>query len=178
MEEFRRNSIKEKKQYTSLLAVREYVVDLAKSCFATYDTLQKRMDEEAEKNEPLKYEFRTYRYHKHFATGCSVSVSGDNYRSNSYESFEDFQNTINNGHAQGVASLTIELNLSYRSGKEGELVDHEHEFKIKFEPAETTLSYEANMEEPEMRAIHAQLQKKLDDFPSTFTIFSRAEDVK
>ena len=172
MEEPRLAATREKREYNALLAVREYVDDIVKTCFATYDSIKKLCDQDEAANEGVKYEYREYKYHKSYSAGCDISITSKEYKTERFDTFEAYQAASNGGLLKNLSKLKIDLNLSYQTGKEGSLSDHNHEFELVFEPELTTISYSANYEEPHMKSVYEQLQQKLDAFPATYTIFT------
>lgn len=174
MQESKAAAISEQKEYTNLLAVREYVDDLVKNCFSLYDSFVKTVQEDEAKNEPLKMEFRNYKFYHDYSSECQIYVhtqSGGKF----YKDYTNFSNALAGGIIQGVISLEIRLNLSYKSGAFDSLIDHEHEFKIKFRPESTTFIYNSNFDEEAMKGIYNKILEKLDAFPVTNTIFSKAQ---
>lgn len=172
MEESKPAAVRKNKNFTCLLAVREYVEDIVKNCFALYDSFKKTMDEDEKKNEQLKFEFRNYNYYHSYADCCKVHAYGIGI-SNDYEDYQTFVSALNGGLIQGINELKITLNLSFRTGTHEHFVDHNHEFKITFKPEITTIVYEANFDDATMNGFYDKFVAKLDDFPATVTIFAR-----
>ena len=173
MQESKPAAIRKTKEFTNLLAVREYVEDLAKNCFALYDSFKKAMNEDEARNEPLKYDLRNYNYHTNYSDVCEIHVRV-NGSSTDYKDFATFLSALNGGLVQGVSDMRILLNMSYRSGPNNSLVEHNHKFTISFSPEKTSFLYEANYDDPTMNGLCDQILAKLEDFPATTTIFSRS----
>lgn len=169
--EVRPASVQDIKEYTNLLAVREYVDDLVKYCFGMYDSFDKTVKDDEARNEQLKYELRTYQFHHSYSAECSVHVYANS--STDYKTYDAFASALNNGHIQGINDLTLRLDLSFRRGSYNQLEDHDHKFTIKFSPELCKFSYEANYDDPAMTAVRDKLIGKLENFPATTTIFSR-----
>ncbi len=174
MQESTPAAINEQKDFTNLLAVREYVDDLVKNCASLYESFAKTVKEDEEKNEPLKPEFREYKFKHNYKDKFQVIVFSDG-SSKFYEDYANYSVAANGGGLQGVSSLEIRLNLSYKSGKEGGFIDHDYEFRIKFEPGKTSFKYTANFDDPAINGIRDKLLEKLEAFPVTNTIFSRPQ---
>lgn len=165
-------SIKDEKEFTNLLAVREYVDDLVKYCFGMFDSFSKTVQEDEAKNEPLKFELREYQFRKSYSQECSVHVRNNGI--NDYKTYDAFNMALNSGHIQGCDGLNLFLDMSFRRGKDGALEEHNHKFTVKFNPDGSSFSYEANYDDPTMNGIRDKLIAKLEAFPATTTIFSRA----
>lgn len=165
-------SIQEVKEFTNLLAVREYIDDLIKYCFGMYESFSKTVQEDEAKNEQLKFELRNYQFHHSYSADCNVYVYGSN--GNTYKTYDAFAMALKSGHVQGITNLSITLDLSFRRGGYNTLEDHNHKFEMKFRPELASFSYEANYEDPAMSGIRDKLMAKMEDFPATTTIFSRA----
>jgi len=173
MQESKPAAIRKTKEYTSLLAVREYVEDLAKNCFALFDSFKKTIKDDEAKNEQLKFELRTYNYHTNYSETCTIRVRADG-NSTDYKDFPTFLSALNGGLIQGASELRIVLDMSYRSGLGNDLTEHDHKFTITFSPEKTAYVYEANFDDPTMNGLYEQILAKLDNFPATITIFSRS----
>ena len=174
MQESKPAAINEQKDYSSLLAVREYVDDLVKNCFSLYDSFMKAIRDDEAKNEPLKTEYREYKYYHDYQSQCQVYVrtqSGSKF----YKDFANYSTAATSGIIQGIDVLEIKLNLSYKSGKFDSLIDHEHEFIIKFRPENSEFIYNANYDDSAMNSIRDKIAEKLDAFPATNTIFTKAQ---
>ncbi len=171
MQETRLASIKDEKEFTNILAVREYVDDLVKYCFGMYDSFSRTVQEDEARNEPLKFELREYKFHKSFSSDCSVHIFPGG---TDYKSYGEFVLALNGGNIQGIGELTLRLDLSFRRGSNNQLEEHNHKFTIKMSPELTKFSYEANYDDPTMNDIRDKLIAKLEAFPATTTIFSRA----
>ena len=158
--------------YPDLLAVREYVEHLVSFCDQTYRKFTKLTEDDAAKNEPLKYEFREYNYKKswpfefrvHFWTNSMVSVDFDNESA--------FRAAVNNGQLNDISKLIIDLGLSFGRGKEGSVTEHKNEIKIEFAPNNTKYTRVSSFADPEIDEIEKQIISALEDFPSTKTIFT------
>ena len=173
MQDVRPTSIREEKEFNGLLAVREFVDDLVKNCFSLYDSFMKTVAEDEARNEQLKYDLREYQFHHSYSDECSVHIYAAGRGSSDYKDYNIFASALNGGQLQGIDDFSLRLNLSFSRGKEGALENHNHEFVIKMKSGVGSISYEANFDDPAMSNIYSKLVAKLDDFPSTMTIFSR-----
>ncbi len=175
--EFFMNDIIEKQinneyDYSNIIPDVQSISYLVQYCDSLMQYLMRMIAEDEERNERLKYEYREYQYKKTFDTGFTITISENNVIShlecNSYESFLELVNT---GHLSNVKKLTIKLNLSYKTGKEGNLKKHENLFLISFAPYEITFSRKSNFYNSNMNEIEKNINEILKKFGIQNTIF-------
>ena len=177
MNESKPAAIQDLKEFGNLLAVREYVADLTKYCFSLYDSFKKTCADDEARNEPIKYELRNYNFKSGYSNQCTVVTYTEGYHNNAdYKDYTTFASAVTNNLLQGLAELRITMNLSYRAGTSNSLTDHNHEYIIKFRPEGCSFEYKANYDDPAMNDIRDKLVEKLNQFPTTTTIFTKANN--
>lgn len=159
--------------YSNIVVDIQTLSYLVQYCESVYNQFQNLIIEDEQKNEKLKYEFKNYQYKKYYATKFDILVKkkDTNYSSINCKSYESFVDAINNNHLNNVDSLTITLNLSYRRGKETELVDYENEFKFIFKPWDIKFYRKSNYSEEVMNQIENNLNNILKKFKIQNSIF-------
>ena len=162
---------KEKLYYLDLLAVKEYVDDLIKYCDEQAKSLQQKIDQDAQKNEQLRYGYQEYSYYGVYSTGLVIRVYDEHLRMIDYKDYASYQAAQST--LTSLKFLTIELNLDYRSGKNAEMVDHTHHFEIRLEPNASYFECEMSENDEEFRDVRQTIINKLEAFPAVRTIFSK-----
>lgn len=158
--------------YPNVLVVREYVENLAGFCYKAYRALSKKVTEEEEKNEPLKYEHREYDYKKSYGMRFKIYIWTNNSGSLEYDSDDALRTAAANGRLNDVSSLKIEMDLDFGRGKEGAIEEHKNEFVISFRPYDIKFVRNSNYNDPEMDDLEKQIVNLMEDFPATKTIFT------
>jgi len=164
---------KEKVYYLDLLAVREYVDDLVRYCEDQAKILLSKIEEDEKKNEQLQYSYQEYNYYKMYSTGFKLYAYDENVHSVEYKSSAAFKDALNNKELSSLRHIDIELNLSFRSGKNGEMVDHVHNITIRLEPNASYLKCEYSEADDIYHGIRKAISDKLENFPAVKTIFSK-----
>lgn len=116
--------------YSNIVADIESIAYLVQYCESLYNQLIGLIKTDEEKNEKLKYEYRNYEYKNSFSTNFEIIIRGNDtsFSTINCKNYQSFLDTINNGHLRNVSSLVIELNLTYKKGKEGFLEEYENIF--------------------------------------------------
>ena len=166
---------KEKINYLNLLAVQEYVDDLAKYCEQRYLELKRKIDADEQKNAQLNYSYREYEYESNFDTGFKISTYDG---STSFTHFKDVASWVaarNNGTFPDLRFMEIETNLCWRSGKKdgSPMTEHIHRFKIRLEPNASYFESEMGGTDEEYGDVRQGIIDKLEGFPAIRTIFSK-----
>ena len=159
--------------YSNIVVEAEAVSVLVKYCESYYNQFVAMCDEEEAKNEKLKFEYKNYQYKKTYSMGLEIKIrekDGD-YSGTSCKTYESFVEAINAGHLKNVDSLTIDLNLSYKRGKDIETKDHENRFKISFKPYEIVFTRKSNFTDSYMDQIENVINEILKKFRVQNTIF-------
>ncbi|MBP5656415.1 hypothetical protein J6X15_02415 [Candidatus Saccharibacteria bacterium] len=164
--------IKDKKFYRDLLPVSEYVDDMIKYCEAQYAALRKKIDDDVAKNEQLNYSFQEFEHKESYSTKFQIQVYDAVQSFIYFDTYDAYHAaTINKTYA-APKHVAVNLNLSYRSGKNDSLVDHKREFEVRFELNSSFFAYESNEEDAEFDTIKKTIETKLSQFPAIRTIFS------
>lgn len=157
--------------YSNIIVAEEPITYLVQFCSQVYNNFLKLLNEEQQKNEKLKYEFQNYNYKKHFANTLEIRTMDKNYNSISYSNYDTFIEGVKNKQLRNINSLEINLNLSYKRGKNENLIDHENSFKIVFKPYEIKFSRVSNHKEENMDQIENTINQILNKFQAVNTIF-------
>ena len=167
--------INPKYDYSNVIPDKEHVKVLVQYCFAVYNQLLKLFEEDEIKNEKLKLEYKTYEYKKHYKAGIEIHVKerakageflGSTFTFKDFKSFIDYIERKPN-----LASLKINLDLSFKRGQEFKDNEHLNLFKIIFEPYNITFTRESNCEDESMNQIEQYIKSVLDRFNTQDTIF-------
>lgn len=157
--------------YSNIVPMVENVTYIVQYCDQIYSDFLKLIEEDENKNERLKYEFKNYNYKKSYGEGFEVKIRQKNYNNISCKNYNSFIESINNGQILNVDSLEIDLRLDYKRGKNESLNNHENLFKITFKPYEIKFIRKSNHREVDMEQIENNLNEMLKKFPVANTIF-------
>ncbi len=158
--------------YSNIVPDVQSITYLIQYCDSLIKYLMEMIKEDEDRNEKLKYEYREYNYKKSFDTAFEISISENNVISHlECTSYEAFLELVNAGHLNNVRKITISLNMSYNSGKEGFVKKHENVFLISFKPYEISFSRKSNFNEPNMNEIEKNINEILSKFGVQNTIF-------
>ncbi len=165
---------KEKTDYLDLLAVQEFVEDLAKYCERQFADLQQKMEADQRKNDQLRFDFQEYSYDKNFQEGFKITAYDSNLHFVDYDDVASWQAAQRGDTFRDLVSVTIILNLCYRSGKKsGTMTEHLRKIKVQFKPNASYIEYEHNDVDDEYRDVYQTIVNKLNEFPAVRTIFSK-----
>lgn len=157
--------------YSTIIPKEENILYLVKYCDSLYQQMQKRMEEEEEKNKPFKFEYKEYMYKKNYSNRFEVYIFEKTYNNISCKDIVSFETAMNCGQLKNVNSLEITLNLSFERGKNNALEEHENLFVIKFQPYHIIFARKSNFVDSEMNEIESSIRGILDKFPKTNSIF-------
>ncbi len=157
--------------YSNIVPVVDIITYIVQFCDNTYQQFMKIVDEEMVKNEKLKYEFKEYRYKKHFSQKFEVNVRGKNFEHITYKNYSSYIEALNNNRITNLSSLEIRLDLNFYRGKEENLKSHENEFRILFEPYSIIFKRNSNYKDSEMDQVEKNINDIMKKFPAYNTIF-------
>ena len=159
--------------YSNIVAEVQSISYLVQYCEALYNQLIKLASNDEEKNARLKSEFKNYEYKKTFNTKFEVLIkeNGNSFANLNCKNYETFNEAVNSGHLKNVDTLTIELDLTYKRGKEFSLKDYENNFKIVFKPYNIKFTRKSNHSETFMNEIENNINEILKKFRVQNSIF-------
>lgn len=157
--------------YSNIVPTIENITYVIQYCDQIYSHFLKLIEEDENKNERLKYEFKNYNYKKSYGEGFEVKIRQKNYNTISCKNYNSFIEAVNNGQILNVDGLEIDLRLDYKRGKNDNLNNHENSFNITFKPYEIKFVRKANYKETDMEQIENNLNDMLQKFPVANTIF-------
>ena len=158
--------------YPNLLPVREYVENLASFCERAYKVLEKKADEDEQKNASIEYSQQEYVYKKSFGAGFKVHLYTNANVSLDYETADSLLAASRDGRLNDVSMLVIRLDLDFSRGKNNAFEDHNNEFEISFRPFDVKFLRNSNYVDPDMDKLEDEIVKILEDFPFMKTIFT------
>ena len=164
--------IKNKLEYRDLLAVGEFVNDLIKYCEWQHTSLLQKIAEDEAKNQQFNYSYQEFQYKESYNTKFQIRAYDGAQGFVDYDSYGAYHTAALNKTLKALKSVTVKLNMSYRSGKNNALVDHKREFEVHLEQNNSYFAFESNEEDKEFIHIRDTIVSKLDQFPAIRTIFS------
>ena len=157
--------------YSDCLPTIDNITYLIKYCDEVYNQFIKVIQEDEEKNERLKYEFKKYNYKKNFGEKFEIAITEKTYNTIKCKTKESFLKTVEEGKVKNLRSLEIELDLDYSRGEYNNYKDHDNSFTITFKPYEIVFQRKSNYEDNNMDAIENGINEILKKFPIVETIF-------
>lgn len=172
-EEAREMEISHEFDYSNIVPEIQGVSFLVQYCESYYNQMIKMCEEDEEKNQKLKSEYKFYQYKKSYNAKFDVVIKekNDNVSRLSCKTYESFIDAVNNKHLNNVESVVITLDLSFKRGKDLELSEHENIFKISFMPYNIIFTRKSNYEDENMDQIENIINEILKKFRVQNTIF-------
>ena len=150
---------------TNALVTVDKLIDLVRYCFDEYNKLNKLIEEDEEKNAPLKQEYQQYQYGNSYGNSFRIYIYRSHINDVKITSFQEFENACRNGIVKNVYKLDINLNLDYYTG------NHENKFTITFKPFDILIERKSNHVETSMDAVEKNICEYIDKFDKVDTIF-------
>ena len=159
--------------YSNIVPEIEMISFLVQYCDSCYKQLMKLCEDDAIRNEKLKYEFKEYRYKKAYSTNFEVTIREKNsgFSSLSSKTYESFIENVNSGHLNNVDSVIITLDLSFKRGKETDIKEYNNLFKISFKPYDIVFSHKSDYLDSDIEQIENNINEILKKFRIQNTVF-------
>lgn len=171
MNEQNKNVINNEYDYSNVVASEEWLLHLVEYCDKIYKQFIQLVNKDEEQNKQFKPEYKNYNYKKSYETNFSIYIREKSYNNIMCNDFETFKSAALDGNLKNVSSLDIQLNLSFKRGKEGNLEEHENSFSILFRPYEITFARKSMKNDISMDNIENGINGILKKFPVVNTIF-------
>lgn len=165
------NVINNEYDYSNIIATIEGITYLIQYCDNVYKQFLNLMEEDKQKNEPLKYEFQNYTYKKGYYDRLDIYIREKTYNNITCKDFESFKTAVNNGNLKNITSMEIKLDLYYKRGKNDNLTDYENSFTIVFKPYEIIFARKSNHNEVNMNQIENNINEIMKKFPTANSVF-------
>ena len=171
-EELTETQLNNEFDYSNIVVEVQPISYLIQYCEALYNQFIKLVTEDEEKNARLKTEFKNYDYKKSYSNKFEILIKEKENNSNlNCKNFQTFIDAVNSGHLKNINSLTIELDLTYKRGKESYLNEYENNFKIVFKPYDIKFIRKSNHSENYMNQIENNINEILKKFKVQNSIF-------
>lgn len=158
--------------YSNSIPTAQNIAYIVQYCENVYNQFKKNIEEDEQKNERLKYEYKNYNFKRAFTEKFEVQIKQkETYKTIDCKNYSSFVECINNGLLKSVDSLKIELYLDYKKGKEGSLQEHNNQFEISFKPYDIKFTRNSNFQEENMNQIENNINTMLTKFQAANTIF-------
>ena len=159
--------------YSNKVAEVENISILIQYCESLYNQLLNLINEDEEKNERLKLEFRDYQYKKSYSNIFEILIRKKNtYNDISFKSLDTFNESVKSGQLVNLEKLSINLDLCYKRGKNSDLRDYENNFKFVFKPYDIKFFRKSNHNESSMNQIEENFNKLFEHFREQKCIFN------
>ncbi len=170
-EEEKETVINNEFDYSNIIPTAEHIGTLVQYCENVYNQFLKLIEEDEQKNEKLKIEYKNYKYAKSYGEKFEVSIREKTYNNLDCKTYNSYIDAVNNGQLKEVHSLKINLDLDYKRGSGNNLNYHENSFTIIFKPYEIKFARKSNFNEENMNQIENTINKILQQFQKVNSIF-------
>jgi len=160
--------------YSNAIVDGKSILYLANTVNSIFQKMKAMFDEDEKKNEPLKWEYKNYEYKDKYSK-LQYQVVFKNHARNEFQTYEALETAVESGNLNNVEKFTIELDLDYSRGKEGNLISLENNFKITFQPFEIKFIRKSNYNENLMQQVEDSINDCLNKFNILNTIFCTKE---
>ncbi len=157
--------------YSNIIPTIEHIGILVQYCEGVYNQLLKLIEEDEQKNEKLKIEYKNYKYSKSYSERFEVSIREKTYNNLYCKTYNSYISAANNGQLKEVNSLEINLDLDYKRGLGNNLKYHQNSFTIIFRPYEIKFARKSNFNEENMNQIENTINQILQQFEKANSIF-------
>ena len=165
--------IKNEFDYSNVVAEIQTISYLVRYCGELFNQFMNMVQEDEQRNEKLKSEFRNYKYKKVYDTKFEISIKekGRSFSSMTCKSYESFIEAVNAGHLKNIDGLTIILDMSYKTGKDMMFNEHTNNFSFIFKPYDNKFIRKSNHNESDMNQIETNFNSILKQFKVQDSIF-------
>lgn len=157
--------------YSNIIATGEMLSYLVQYCDQVFNWFLKLIEQDEQKNQKLKFEYQNYNYKKTFSERFDIIVRQKNSNNITCRNYISFNNYVKSGQLKNVNSLEMVMQLDYKRGNNGNLMEHENIFRIVFKPYDIKFTRKSKFNEADMNQIENAINDILKGFPVANTIF-------
>ena len=157
--------------YSNIIPTNEYISMLVQYCEKVSNQYLQLINQDEEKNEKLKYDFKYYQYGKIYGTGLNVVIFDKSFQRIEYQNFLSYSQAVQNRQVNNINSMEVRLNINFKRGQSGKTKEHNNEFIVKFKPYEIKFTRKSNFDDNMMNQVEKDINELLRSFPTVDTIF-------
>lgn len=157
--------------YSNAIVDESCITYIANYCESIYNQFNLLIEEDEKRNEKIKYEYKNYNYKNTYQTKYEIKIKEGRYNTAYCKSYNSLIEYIQAKPLNSVEDIEIELNLSYKRGKNQSYRDYDNVFKIIFKPYDIKLTRKSNHNEQMMNQVEESLNQLLSSLPTVNTIF-------
>lgn len=158
--------------FSNVIADIDSVDYLVKYCDQISKYFLDLISKDEEKNKMLKYDYQNWNYKKRYSDILKIYIKQHNYVNDlECKNYDEFKSAVLDGNLKNVNELIIKIDLSYKSGKNDNLIEHVNEFRISFKPYNIIVSRKSNFSEEFADQFEKNLLIILEKFNKVNTIF-------
>lgn len=166
-----KSTINNEYDYSNIIPTEECVLYLVKYCDGVYEQMIKLMNEDEEKNQQFKPEYKQYMYKKNYGTRFEIYIREKTYNNITCKDLIEFETAIQDGNLKNITGMEIKMDLDFKRGKGENLEEHDNSFTIKFEPYNIIFARKSNFMDQEINQVESAINDILNRFPKTNSIF-------
>ena len=157
--------------YSNIVPTSQYIGVLVQYCEKVSNQYLQLINQDEERNEKLKYDFKDYQYGKNYGTGLNVVIFDKSFQRIECQNFLSYSQAVQNRQVNNINSMEVRLNINFKRGPSGKTKDHNNEFIVKFKPYEIKFTRKSNFDDNMMNQIEKDINELLRSFPTVDTIF-------
>ena len=157
--------------YSNAIIDENCITYIANYCESVYNQFNLLIKEDEKRNEKVKYEYQNYNYKDTYQKKYEIRIREGNYNTTYCKSYNSLFEYIQTKKLNAIESIEIELDLSYKRGKNQSYKEHNNLFKMTFKPYNIKFTRKSNHNEQIMNQVEANLNQLLSSIPTVNTIF-------
>ena len=157
--------------YSNIIPTSQYIGVLVQYCEKIYNQYLQLINQDEERNEKLKYEYREYQYGKMYSTGLSIVIYDNNFKYIECKNLQSFTEAVQNKQVNNIDSLKINLDINFKRGTADKIKEHTNELIISFKPYEIKFTRKSNFDDNMINQVEKDINEILRKFPAIDTIF-------
>ena len=167
--------IKGRKNYSDLLAVNENVEALIRHCEQLFREYNEKADADEAKNERFRVDYQEFTFKRAYGASLKIKIYDTIQGFIDLDSLDSYRNAVATHIFSSPKYLSVMMDLSFRSGKGNDLVDHKRIYEARLEHGKSYFEYESNEEDASFSQVCQGIEEVLNQFPAVHTIFSTNE---
>ena len=158
--------------FSNALVDTNNLLPLVQYYYGIYMQYIKLAEEDAQRNEKLKYDYQKFECSKRWFKFKIRTLTND-YNNAEYNTLADFNYAVTNGKIRDISLLEIELTLDFSTGTNNNKIDYDNEFVITFKPYDIKFKRKSNKNIQTMQEIEDYTISLLQSFNKQTTIFNK-----
>ena len=157
--------------FSTIVPMSQYIGGLVQYCEKVSNHYLQLIEQDKERNEKLKYEYKEFQYGEKYGTGLKVVIYDKSFRYIECNDFLSYSQAIQNKQINNIDSLEIRLEINFKRGTGNNCKAYNNEFIVRFRPYDIKFTRKANFNDDMMKQIENNINELLKKFPAVDTIF-------